>query len=236
MLMILPISGLAEEGEEDPLKWKGDLALGISVAQGNTEKSSLSFSYTADKKFSDKIEWNNKGIFLGGKSEGKTDSQSLEVRSALKWNHSDRFFTHYEIPVLHDKFKNYSYRITPNIGVGYMVVKTEKSELALKTGLSETFTKFYDTGNTDSYTGLFARNDFKWKISESAEFTQMANVNLDLSNTSHFLARLELTLVTSIVGGWGIKISLIDNYDSEPETEGIKKNDLTFLTNLSYKF
>jgi putative salt-induced outer membrane protein YdiY len=235
-VLVLTVSGSAEEAKEDPMKWKGDLALGISVSQGNTEKSSLSFSFTADKKFSETIEWNNKGIFLGGKSEGQTDSQSLEVRSALKWNHSDRFFTHYEIPILHDRFKNYRYRLTPNIGVGYMAVQTEKSELALKTGFSETFTKFYDTGATDSYAGLFARNDFKWKISESAEFTQMANVNWDLSNTNHFVVRLELNLVTSIIGGWGLKLSLIDDYDSEPETPGVKKNDLTFLTNLSYKF
>jgi putative salt-induced outer membrane protein YdiY len=236
IMLILAVNGFSEEAEEDPMKWKGDLALGISVEQGNTEKSSLSFSYTVDKKFSEKTEWNNKGIFLGGKSEGKTDSQSIEVRSALKWNHTDRFFTHYEIPVIHDRFKNYRYRLTPNIGVGYSVVQSEKSELSLKTGFSETFTKFYDTGATDSFAGLFARNDFKWKISESAEFTQMTKLDWDLSNTNHFLVRLELSLVTSILGGWGIKLSLIDDYDNLPETTGVKKNDLIFLTNLSYKF
>lgn len=236
VLLSLIITCLAEEAEEDPLKWRGDLALGITITQGNTDKANLSFSFSADKRFSEKIEWNNKGIFLGGKIAGKTVSQSLEVWSALKWNHSDRFFTHYEIPVHHDKFKNYRYRIAPNIGVGYRIVKTEKSELSLRTGISDTFTKFYNTGATDSFAGLFARNDFKMKISESADFTQIAIVNWDLSNTSHFLARLELTLVTSILGGWGIKISLIDDYDSEPESTGIKKNDLTFLTNISYKF
>lgn len=236
VLSSLTVTSWAEEKEKDPMTWKGDLALGISVAQGNTEKSSYSFSFSADKRLSEKIEWNNKGLFLGGKSEGKTDSQSLEVRSALKWNHSERFFTHYELPVLHDRFKNFRYRFTPNIGVGYIVVQTDKSELSVQTGFSETFTKFYDSGDTDSYAGLFARNDFKWKISESAEFIQLANVNWDLSNTSHFLARLELTLVTSIVGGWGIKLSLIDDYDSKPESVGIKKNDVTFLTNISFKF
>jgi putative salt-induced outer membrane protein YdiY len=227
---------LAEENEQDPMDWNGDLALGISVSQGNTDKSSLSFSFSADKLFSEKLEWNNKGIFLGGKSEGKTDSQSAEVRSTLKWNHSDRFFTHYEMLILHDKFKDYRYRLTPNLGVGYRLVQSQKSELSVKTGFIETFTKFYDSGDTDSYAGLFARSDFKWKISESAEFTQLVNVNWDLSETSHFLARLESTLVTSIIAGWGIKLSLIDDYDSRPENPGVKKNDLTFLTNISLNF
>ena len=236
VLLVLPALVVAEEAQEDPMKWKGDLALGISVEQGNTDKSSFSFSFSADKLFSEKLEWKNKGVFLGGRSEGKTDSQSLDIRSALKWNHSERFFTHYEIPILHDRFKNYRYRLTPNIGVGYTVIQSEKSELALKSGFSETITKFYDSGDMDSFPGLFARNDFKWKISASAELTQMANVNLDLSDTSHYLVHLELTLVTSIIGGWGIKLAVIDKYDSKPESADIKKNDMTFLTNISYKF
>jgi len=236
LLLILPFSGLAEEAEKDPMKWKGDLAVGISLSKGNTDKSSLSLSFSADKKLSQKLDWTNKGIFLGGKSEGKTDSETLELWTALKWNHTDRFFTQYEIPFLHDRFKNFQYRLTPNIGVGYKLVQSEKTDLSLKTGVSETFTKFYDTGDTDSYFGLFAGNDFKWKISESAEFVQLANLNWDLSNTNHFIARLEATLVTSIIGGLGLKLSLIDTYDSEPESAGVEKNDLTFLTNLSLKF
>ena len=126
--------------------------------------------------------------------------------------------------------------MTPNISVGYRVVQTKKTELSLKTGFFETFTKFYDTGDTDSFAGLLVGNDFKWTISESAEFTQLMHVNWDLSDTNRFLARLELTLVTSIVGGLGLKLSLIDKYDSKPESIDIKKNDLTFLTNISLKF
>jgi putative salt-induced outer membrane protein YdiY len=160
----------------------------------------------------------------------------LEVWSTLKWSHNERLFTQYEILVVHDKFKNYKYRLSPNIGVGYRVVQTEKSELSLKAGFSETFTKFYDTGETDSFAGLFIGNDFNWTISESAEFIQLTHVNWDLSDINRFLARIELTLVTSLVGGFGLKLSLIDKYDSEPESRDIKKNDLTFLTNISLKF
>jgi putative salt-induced outer membrane protein YdiY len=236
LVLCLSVSGLTEESEEDPSNWKGDLALGISLSQGNTDKSSFSFSYSADKLLSEKIEWNNKGIFLGGKSEGKTDSQSLEVWSTLKWNHTERLFTHYEILVVHDKFKNYRYRLNPNIGIGYRIIQTDTTDLALKTGFSETFTRFDDTGETDSFAGLFLGNDFKWTISESAEFSQNTHLNWDLSDTNRFLLRIELSLVTSIVGGLGLKLSLIDKYDSEPESMEIKKNDLTFLTNISLKF
>jgi putative salt-induced outer membrane protein YdiY len=236
VVLCLPITGLTEESEDDPSKWKGDLALGISLSQGNTDKSSFSFSYSAGKFLSEKIEWNNRGIFLGGKSEGKTDSQSLEIWSTLKWNHTDRLFTQYEMLVVHDKFKNYRYRLIPNFGIGFRVIQTDKTDLALKTGFSGTFTRFEDTGDTDSYAGLFLGNDFKWMITESAEFLQITHVNWDLSNTNRFLLRMELSFITAIVKGLGLKLALIDKYDSEPESAEIEKNDLTFLTNISLKY
>jgi putative salt-induced outer membrane protein YdiY len=234
----MTIGAFAQEQEEqkDPMKWNGDLSFGISVAKGNTDAFTLSFTFAANKKLSEKFEWKNRGIFLGGRSDGVVNSQSLELTSTGEWNHSPRFFSHYEIHGIHDRFRNFKYRIVPSIGVGYKLVQSEASELSLKSGLSETFTKFYNSGETASFAGVFIGNDFLWKISSSAEFKQLSSFGLDLSDTKHVLAQIEMSLSAAIVKNWAIKLSLIDKYDSAPETEGVKKNDLTFLTNISWKF
>jgi len=236
IIVLLAVRCFSEEEKENPLKWNGDLSFGISIAKGNTDASTLSFSFSANKKLSEKFDWKNKGIFLGGRADGVLNSQSLELTSTGEWNHSEGFFSQYEIHGIHDRFRNFRYRIIPSIGVGYKLVQSGASELSLKTGLSDTFTKFYDSGETDSFAGAFVGNDFSWKISEGAEFKQLLSVNLDLSDTSHVLAQFEMTLSAAIVKNWAIKISFIDKYDSAPETEGVKKNDLTFLTNISWKF
>jgi putative salt-induced outer membrane protein YdiY len=236
LILFLAIKSFAQEEKEDPLKWNGDLSFGISIAKGNTDASTLSFSFSANKKLSERFDWKNKGIFLGGRANGVTNSQSLELTSTGEWNHSARFFSRYEINGIHDRFRNFRYRIIPNIGVGYKLVQSEMTEVSLKTGLSETFTKFYDSGETMSFAGAFVGNDFLWKISSGAEFKQLSTVSLDLSDTGHVLAQFEMSLSAAIVKNWAIKISFIDKYDSAPETEGVKKNDLTFLTNISWKF
>jgi putative salt-induced outer membrane protein YdiY len=132
-----------------------------------------------------------------GKADDVLNSQSMDLTSSTKWSHSKRFFSRYAIQGIHDRFRNYRYRLI---------------------------------------LGAFAGNDFIWKISSGAEFTQLSSLNLDLSDTSHIIGRFELNLAAAIASGWALKISLIKKYDSAPETEGVKKNDLTFLTNISWKF
>jgi putative salt-induced outer membrane protein YdiY len=236
LIFLFAIGSFAEGEKEDPLKWNGDLSFGFSIAKGNTDAYTLSFSFSANKKLSEKFDWKNKGIFLGGRADGVLNSQSLELTSTGEWDHSARFFSRYEIQGIHDRFRNFRYRIVPNIGVGYKLVQLEATEFSLKTGLFEMFTKFYDSGETGSFAGAFIGNDFLWKISSGAEFKQMSTVNLDLSDTNHVLAQFEISLSAAIVKNWAIKISLIDKYDSAPETEGVKTNDITFLTNISWKF
>ncbi len=236
VILSLTIGSFAQEEKEDPMRWNGDLALGISVARGNADTSTLSFSFSANKLLSEKFDWKNKGLFLVGKAGDVLNSQSLDLTSSAKWSHPRRFFSRYEIQGIHDRFRNYRYRLIPNVAVGYKFVQAEAIELSLWTGFSDTFTKFYDSGETASYVGAFAGNDFIWKISSGAEFTQLSSLNFDLSDTSHIIGRIELNLAAAIASGWALKISLIEKYDSAPETEGVKKNDLTFLTNISWKF
>jgi len=235
-IAILSPMTFAQEEKEDPMKWNGDLSFGISIAKGNTDASTLSFSFSANNNLWEKFGWKNKGIFIGGRADGILNSQLLELTSTGEWSHSARFFSRYEINGIHDRFRNFRYRIVPNIGIGYRLVQSEVAELSLKTGLSDTFTKFYDSGETASFAGAFLGNDFLWKLSSSAELKQLSTLNLDLSDTNHVLAQFEISLSAAIVKNWAIKISFIDKYDSAPETEGVKKNDLTFLTNISWKF
>jgi putative salt-induced outer membrane protein YdiY len=236
LTLCLSFSGLSQETEQKAPGWGGDLSLGISLARGNSDMTNMSLSFTLNRKLAEKVDWENKGLYLLGKTSGNTDSESYELKSTMKWNHSERLFAYVEIHGYRDRFKNYDYRVVPQAGGGYKVLISEKTELSLTTGLTGAFLKFTDTGDTDYYTGISAGNHFSWKLSPSAEFSQDLNVNADLSRMSHYFAQLELSLSAVIVKGWAIKISLVDKYDNKPVGKGIKKNDILFITGLSMKF
>jgi putative salt-induced outer membrane protein YdiY len=75
-----------------------------------------------------------------------------------------------------------------------------------------------------------------WKISPTADFVQKLSINSKFSRVNNYFARLEMSLSAAIAGGWALKISMIDKYESLPVGEGLAKNDVIFLTNLSWNF
>jgi putative salt-induced outer membrane protein YdiY len=226
----------AQEKETKPVGWSGDVSLGIALARGNSNTTNISLSFTAEKLLSKKLEWANRGNYLLGRTADTKNSETIEFTSTAKWTHPKDFFTQIEINALQDKFKNYNHRIIPHLGIGYKIIQSDKAEASLMSGISGVFTKFEDSGETDYFTGLMIGNEIVWKISPTAEFVQNLSINSNFSRFNNYFIRLEMSLSAAIANGWALKISMIDKYESFPIGEGIKKNDMIFLTNLSWKF
>ena len=237
--LILCLAGLSpaeEEAKENKVGLSGDVSAGFSLARGNTDTTNISISFSAKRKMSEKIEWLSTGFFLLGRVDGQTQAESLGLGSRVNWQHSERFFSYFELQGLRDRFKNYEYRVLPSVGVGVNILMKEKVSLSASTGISEVFTKYLDSGLSDSYTGLAVGNQFAWKISKTAELSQMLTINSDISELKNYFARFEINLAAMIAAGWAVKLTFIDNFDNNPVGEGIKKNDLAFLAGLSKKF
>ncbi len=226
----------AEEKAAEENKWSGDAGVGLAIARGNTETTNLSVTLSAKGPLSESLSSVSKAYFLLSREKDVTNAESLGLESQIDWQFSERFFAYLNITGLRDRFKNYSYRILPSAGAGYDVVASEKIKLSASAGLSEVFTKYYDSGNTDSFTGIALGNQFIWKISENAELSQTLMLNSDISELSRYFLRLEASLATAITEGLSVKLTLMDSYDNQPVGEGIKKNDIAFLAGLSAKF
>jgi len=227
---------LAQEEGNKENKWGGDAALGLSFARGNTDTTNISFTFSINGPLSKSIDNTNKAYFLLSKEKEITNAESMGLDSQINWKHSARFFSYYEIQGLRDRFKNYSYRILPGLGLGYKIVALENVQLSASAGLSQVFTKYYDSDETDSYTGIALGNEFTWKVSPNAEIFQSLNLNADVSELSHYFLQFEVSLASAITKGLSVKLTLMDKYDNKPVGEGIKKNDVSFIAGLSAKF
>lgn len=230
-------NGRADEPKHEP-HWKGDVSLGLSLARGNTRSSTFSFTFAADGPVNEAntLMWANKAIYLFGEMDGKTSAENLLVASRFDWQHTDRFYSYYELQGIRDRFKNYSSRILPSIGAGYKVITEETLTLGLDAGLAQVFTKYYDTGDSDSDTALKLGELLVWKISETSEFNEKLEIIPVVSNLGRYFLRLEANLVTAIARSWSVKLTLVDSYDHKPVGPDIKKNDVTFIAALSRKF
>jgi putative salt-induced outer membrane protein YdiY len=228
--------GAKAQEEENAAKWEGNMSLGLSVTEGNTQTKNISFTFSAKGSLSDKIEWLNTGFFLFEQAHSITNSESMGFTSRINWNHSDRIFSFYEFQGLRDKFKNYDYRIFPTVGLGIKATRTEKTELSLNVGLSQVISKFTNRFNAETFTGATAGNQLTWNISPTAEFTQQLLLTADVSELKNFFARLEMSLSASISKKWALKLSVINTYDNNPSGAGIEKNDVAFIAGITYKF
>ncbi len=226
----------AEKKKEEKPLWKGNLSVGLSLARGNTTSSSFSFTFATDGPIRKNIGWTNKGVFLFGQTDGQTSAESLQALTRADWKHTEGFFSFYEFQASRDRFRNQSYRLLPALGVGYRVMAGRNVTLALDGGYSQVLTRYYDSGLTDSYATLKLGQLTVWKISETAEFTNVLEINSDVADLSNYFLRLEANLITAVARSWSVKLTFIDRFDNEPVGEGIKKNDIIFITGISKKF
>ncbi len=236
LILCLVFMLYAQEEQKEETKWSGDAALGLALARGNTDTTNISLTFSVKGPVSNSIDNTNKAFFLLNKDKDITNAESMGLDSQIQWKHSARFYSYYGIQGLRDRFKNYSYRILPGLGVGYKILASENFRLSANAGLSQVFTKYYDSEETDSYTGLTLGNEFTWKISESAEISQTLSFNTDISELDHIFLQLETSLASTITKGLSVKLILMDKYDSKPIGVDIKKNDVSFIAGLSAKF
>jgi putative salt-induced outer membrane protein YdiY len=237
LVLLICLPGSAQDKGKEP-RWQGNLSLGLSIAKGNTNSTSFSFIFAAGGPInqSKSAVWENKGVFLFSRTEGKTSAESLLVGSRIDWKYSGRYFAYAELQGLRDRFKNFSYRILPSFGFGYKILNGNSASLRLDIGLSQVFTQYYDTKDTESFTGLKSGQQFGWKISKSAEIREILEINFDVRRMSDFFLRLQADLITAITESWSVKLTFIEGYDNMPVGTRIKKNDITFIAGISRKF
>jgi putative salt-induced outer membrane protein len=214
----------------------GDASFGLSTTSGNSDTMSLSFTFNANTKIDNTKKWLNKGGYLKAEQDGNDTADNLVFLSRLEWTHSDKFYSYYEVGYLKDKFKDYDYRITPSAGLGYVLFDNGIKSLKFTGGLSEVMISYKSINSTDSYGALTVGNEFKWKISNSADFAQNLKITSDISDFNKYFLVFNMDLSVAINKTWGVKLAFTDNYDNEPVSDTVKKNDTVFIAGITYKF
>jgi putative salt-induced outer membrane protein YdiY len=210
----------------------------LSLARGNAHSSSFSFIFSAAGLINkaNTLLWTNKAVYLFGEMKGETSAENLLLASRIDWLHTARLCTYYELQGLRDRFKNYSSRILPAVGLGYKVMARDTVTLGLDAGLSQVFTTYYDSGDSESFTALKFGEQLVWKIAAASEFNEKLEYEPDVSDFGRSLIRGEANLIAALVKSWSLKLTFIDTYDSRPVGLGIKENDIAFSGSVDWKF
>ncbi len=231
-----------------PKPWTGSLGAGLAITSGNS--SSTNFNLSFEVKYDPKTRnvFKATGLYLRTDSDVKvtnpdgsyyTESRTTADKAALlardEYSITDRFFVFGEVGYTRDKIALVDYLISPTVGAGYKVVKTDAITLDFSGGVGGAFEK--DSGRDATSSGAFKASEaFAWQISKGSKLTQNLTGLWKTDDTSDANYHFDVALATSVSKLLELKVAWLLDYKNRPVDPTLKKSDSAFLVALVAKF
>lgn len=186
--------------ENDP--WSGRASLGYLATGGNTENSSLNSAMEvgyATGKWAHLL----KLLAINSTEDEQTTAEAYEMGWKSEYNFSATNFTFGRVNWRKDRFSGYATQLSETVGYGRRILSAGAHLLNAEVGAGARQSELPDGTREDD---LILRGglDYRWKFSETAEFTQefvieVGDVNTYFESISALRARLlgQLALVAS---------------------------------------
>ena len=239
-LSLLTASCLSPVMAEEAKELTMDGEFGFIFTSGNTKTTSASAGLTAKQELE---QWSNdfliKGLYKKDTIENAM-GEDVEQTSAQKFfasaqgnyklenpNHRLFGFGSYE----DDRFSSFKYQATVAAGWNQKVFEDENSSLEYSIGPGYSFAK---SQIGESKNGAIVRGSmgYKWKISDTARFSQTFSTEIGSDNTK---SRAESALSAQIAGGVSMKLSIKFDHNSDVSS-GSEKLDTETAVTLVYSF
>jgi len=223
----------------DTTGWHGNADLGFTLTAGNSKTTNLSIGGQV-AWLKRRQAWTLGGQYLRATTDGDETANRGSGQLQYDYFPTPRFFVFGRGRIGFDKPAGLSRRLAPAAGAGYKIVATERVTLSAEAGGSWIQDRFVND-STDAAIHAAVGQNFDWAVSETTDLTQSLSWNPRAEDFGSYLVHGEVGLTTRIVGGLGLSVSFQDDYNSDPFVDpgtGVarKKNDLTLVTGLSYKF
>lgn len=237
-VIALLAGGAMAQAQNDVVKnWNGSLALGASLAKGNSDTLMLSASADAAKL------WKYDELRLGIAGQyGLNDwGESTEVQTAnnvhgfadYKHLFSDRFYGNVRGDALHDEIADVKYRLIVGPAAGYYFIKGPETRLSGEVGPSFITEKL---GSVDkSYFTLRVTERFEHKFTNGAKVWEQVDYFPQVDDFANYLIVAEIGAEASLNARLSLRIVLADKYDSKPAA-GRDSNDLTLVASVVWKY
>ncbi len=220
--------------------WKSSVALGVTIARGNTDTTLASMTFSTEKK------WPLNDLVFGGDGlygETKNPDQQKYTESAeilhgySQYNRTitDGLYGYARIDGFHDGIADIKYRITLAPGIGYFFIKNKVTDLSVEVGPG--YIREQLDGETESFATLRIGEKFHYNISAHAKAWETIEYLPQVDQFNNYIVNAELGIEAALnkSSNLSLRSVLDDSYNNVPAL-GRLKNDLKLITSLVYKF
>lgn len=233
-------NGQAKEAKPEEQKkklWQRKVSLGYNKSSGNTRDSQLTISFFANKKREHVDEFTLKGDVYYSSAKRKMDAQRYcgMVRYAFSFGKTKRWYNFYRLEADHDRFANVDYRIVPAAGAGYWFFDLIDIKVMAEAGIGLEHTDYRGQTKDRDEVIFTPRAFIEKKLFGNAKICQDLLLYPALDDFNQYRLHSETVFTNTITEKLSLRISLIDDYNSNPPKD-TKKNDLRLISSLSYSF
>jgi putative salt-induced outer membrane protein len=220
--------------KEKPKDLTGKFAAGFTFTSGNSSTRSfnvaLSMQYDPRTKNIVKAD----GFYLRNSENGASTVDRTFAHLRDEYYFQPRWFAFGDAQFLKDRFKEIDDLFAPTAGVGVRLMKTEERELIADLGAGAVVEK--DKGRDRTSSGAVrAGENYLWKVSKSASFTENAFALWKTSDFSDAYYHFEAALGAEVAEHIELKVGLIDEYKRKPVDPGLKRNDVAGIIQIEVK-
>jgi putative salt-induced outer membrane protein YdiY len=223
-----------DDKKEKPKPLTGKLAAGYTFTSGNSSTRSfnvaLSLQYDPRTKNVVKAD----AFYLRNTEEGASTVDRTSAHLRDEYTLRSRWFAFADAQLLRDRFKEIDSLFAPTAGVGFRLIKTEEQELSADLGAGAVIEKDTDQDRTSSG-AVRAGENFQWKVSKSASFTQSAFALWKTDDFSDAYYHFEAALGAEVAEHIELKVGLIDEYKRKPPDPAVKRNDVAGIVQIEVK-
>lgn len=233
MLLVAANSNVIAQQPAPVKRWSGDLEFGYLDTSGNTEETSITGK--ADVNW-EKDEWRNKILFNSlnsiANNERSAEKYSLSNLLAYQFNEFDYAFGYaaYE----DDRFSGFDYQATVAAGYGRRLLNDEIMQWDVEIGPGYRITRVDENSTSEDAEDVIIRlyTNYLWQISESANFSQLVNIESGDENT---ITKSVTALKLQVIGAFSVKFSYTVKYTEKVPNDNKHADTETAIT-AAYSF
>ncbi len=217
--------------------WAGAVTVGFAGTSGNAKTLTFTTGVNAARVTNtDKTSVYFNAIRASALVNGKNADTAQAVRGGLGYDRNlrPRLFVNAFNDWEYDKFQNLDLRFVLGGGLGFHVVKNERSVLDLLGGLDFNHSSF-STPLTRNSAEVYWGDEYTYKLNAATSLVQSFRMFNDLTNTGTYRVNFDAGASTKLAKWLNWNVSLSDRYLNHP-APGRKTNDLLYTTGLGIAF
>lgn len=227
--------GLNAAEEPAPKKgWETEAAVGFTLTRGNSDTLLL----TAGLKTERKWEKDELTFGVGGGYGEDNDTVNNEfIQGYGQYNHlfTERFYAGVRLDAAYDGIAELDYRFTLTPLVGYYLIKSTNTTLAVEVGPSAVMEK-YSGQSSDTYFGLRFAERFEHKLTDSTKIWESISYVPQVDRwMENYVVTFEAGIDVAMNKKWSLRVVFQDVYTSEPAPNS-EYNELRLIAGTAYKF